>query len=80
MNIKDDLNAKIEREKKANRLPHLSAKICSLADEHGRITVAFISGELQANRNTVKKHFQKLVKVGRLVKHGKGRGAYYSPF
>lgn len=77
---KDDLNAKIEREKKANRLPHLSAKICSLADEHGRITVAFISGELQANRNTVKKHLQNLTKIGRLVKHGKGRGAYYSPF
>jgi predicted HTH transcriptional regulator len=77
---KDDLNAKIEREKKANRLPHLSAKIFSLADEHGRITVAFISGELQANRNTVKKHLQNLVKVGRLVKHGKGRGIYYSPF
>lgn len=77
---KDDLNAKIERVRKANQLPHLSAKICSLADEHGRITVAVISGELQANRNTVKKHLQNLVKVGRLVKHGKGRGAYYSPF
>jgi predicted HTH transcriptional regulator len=41
---------------------------------------AFISGELQANRNTIKKHLQNLVKIGRLVKHGKGRGADYSPF
>jgi len=28
----------------------------------------------------IKKHLQSLVKVGRLVKHGRGRGSYYSPF
>jgi Fic family protein len=77
---KDALKTKIEREKRAHRLPELSEKICILANEHGRITVAFLSGELQANRNTIKKHLQKLVKIGRLVKHGKGRGTYYSPF
>jgi Fic family protein len=77
---KDDMKAKVEREKKAQRLPELSEKICTLASDHGRITVAFVSGELTANRNTIKKHLQNLVKVGRLVKHGKGRGAYYSPF
>jgi Fic family protein len=77
---KDDLNAKLQREKEAHRIPELSEKICSLASDHGRITVAFISSELQANRNTVKKHLQNLVKIGRLVKHGKGRGSYYSPF
>jgi Fic family protein len=77
---KDDLKAKIEREKKAQRLPELSEKICTLARERGRITVAFVSGELRANRNTIKKHLQYLVKIGRLVKHGKGRGSYYSPF
>ena len=76
---KDDLKAKIERERKANQLPELSEKICSLANDHSRITVAFITNELQANRNTVKKHLQNLVKNGRLVKHGKGRGSYYSP-
>ena len=77
---KDELKAKIEREKKAQRLPELSEKICTLASDRGRITVAFISGELKANRNTIKKHLQNLVRVGRLVKHGKGRGAYYSLF
>jgi Fic family protein len=77
---KDDLEAKIERKKKAQRLPELSEKICTLASDHGRITVAFISRELRANRNTIKKHLQYLVKVGRLVKHGRGRGSYYSPF
>ena len=77
---KDDLKTKIERERKAHQLPELSEKICRLANDHSRITVAFITNELQANRNTVKKHLQNLVKNGRLVKHGKGRGAYYSPF
>ena len=77
---KDDLEAKIERGRKAQHLPELSEKICTLASDHGRITVAFISGELKANRNTIKKHLQYLVKIGRLVKHGKGRGSYYSPF
>ena len=77
---KDALKVKIEREKRARRLPELSEKICTLASEHGRITVAFIENELQANRNTIKKHLQKLVKLGRLVKHGMGRGVYYSPF
>jgi Fic family protein len=71
---KDELKAKIEREKKAERLPELSEKICTLASDRGRITVAFISEELRANRNTIKKHLQNLVGIGRLVKHGKGRG------
>jgi predicted HTH transcriptional regulator len=74
------LKAKIEREKNTWCLAELSEKICTLASENGRITVAFISSELQANRNTIKKHLQNLVKVGRLLKHGKGRGVYYSPF
>jgi predicted HTH transcriptional regulator len=77
---KDDLKTKIEQERKALRTPELSEKIYSLANDHSRITVAFITNELQANRNTVKKHLQNLVKIGRLVKHGKGRGAYYSLF
>ena len=77
---KDDLKTRIKRERKAHRTPELSARICSLANDHSRITVAFITNELQANRNTVKKHLQNLAKTGRLVQHGKGRGAYYSPF
>ena len=33
---KDALKARIEREKLAHRLPELSEKICTLANEHGR--------------------------------------------
>jgi len=77
---KDHLLEKIEREMKARRLPELSQSILELAREHGRITIAFASTTLQANRNTVKKHVQQLVKNEALVQHGKGRGAYYSPY
>ena len=77
---KDDLYTKIEREKRAYSLPDLSEKIVGLAKDHGRVTVSIIVSEFQANRNTVKKHLQNLVKLGLLVKYGKGRGVYYSPY
>ena len=77
---KDNLLLKMEREKKAHHLPQLSDRILKLARDHGRITVAFISNALEANRNTVKKHLQQLVKNGQLLRHGKGRGTYYSPY
>ncbi|WP_411955184.1 hypothetical protein [Cysteiniphilum sp. JM-1] len=30
------------------------------------------------NRNTLKKHFQKLVSINQINQHGKGRGVWYS--
>jgi Fic family protein len=77
---KNHLMEKIERESRARRMPALSEKIFHLAQEHGRISIAFISAALEANRNTVKKHVRQLVENGRLVRHGKGRGTYYSPY
>ena len=77
---KNHLFEKIERERKARALPELSEKILHLAREHGRISISFISTVLQANRNTIKKHVQQLVKNRRLVKQGKGRGTYYIPY
>ena len=77
---KDHLFEKIEREKIAHALPEMSIRILNLAKEHGRVTVSFITNVLKINRNTVKKHLQHLVRNGKLVPHGKGRGAYYTPF
>ena len=71
---------KIELESRARRMSALSEKIAHLAQEHGRINIVFISTALKANRNTVKKHVRQLVKNGWLVRHGKGRGTYYSPY
>ena len=77
---KNHLMEKIELENRARRMPALSEKIVQLAQEHGRISIAFISTALEANRNTVKKHVRQLIEKQHLVKHGKGRGTYYSPY
>ena len=77
---KDELELKIEREKKARAVPGLSAEIFDLAREHGRVSVAFLTRTLGANRNTVKKHLQQLVRQQKLVQQGRGRGTFYSPF
>jgi Fic family protein len=77
---KNHLMEKIELENRARRMPALSEKIVQLAQEHGRISIAFISTALEANRNTVKKHVRQLIEKRHLVKHGKGRGTYYSPY
>jgi Fic family protein len=77
---KDELLSKIEREKRVRPLPELSAKIVDLAVKHGRVSVEFLTKALGANRNTVKKHLQQLVRQQKLVQHGKGRGTFYSPF
>ena len=55
---KNELMLKIDREKGARDLPELSAKILKLASGHGRVTVAFMTKVLGANRNTLKKHLQ----------------------
>jgi Fic family protein len=77
---KNHLKEKIEQESRAREMPALSEKILHLARQHGRISTAFISAALEANRNTVKKHVRQLVDSGRLARHGKGRGTYYSPY
>jgi Fic family protein len=75
---KDLLYEKIKREKNAYSEPGLVRDILSLAGEHGRVTVSFLSETLSINRNTIKKHVQALKQNRRLVLHGQGRGAYYT--
>ena len=55
----------------------LSAKILELASEHGRVTIRDATALTGANRNTVKIHVQHLVKAGRLVPRGRGKGTWY---
>ena len=54
---KHHLHEKIEREKKANTLPQLAYRILQLAKDHGRITVAFVSNALDANRGHSRSEF-----------------------
>jgi Fic family protein len=72
------LERKIEREVRVLAdLPELSARIVEFAREHGRVTMAQAIRLTGSSRNTLKQHFHDLVADGVLVRHGKGRGAWY---
>lgn len=66
-----------EKQYSGKELSSLPAKIVELARQQERITIADIEAAIDANRNTVKKHLQQLVKQGRLAKHGKARATWY---
>lgn len=73
------LSEKVEREKLlSQRLPKLSAELITLAREHGRLTTLQAEQQTGANRATIKAHLVKLVKDGHLLKHGVGRGTWYT--
>ncbi len=59
-------------------LPSLSLHIIDLAKKQGRVTMKDILLSNDANKNTVKKHLQKLVQSRHLQQHGAGRGVWYS--
>jgi predicted HTH transcriptional regulator len=72
------LSEKVESEKLLTQhLPKLSAELLALAREQGRITTQLAEQKTGANRATIRSHLIKLVKDGRLVQHGAGRGTWY---
>lgn len=76
---KQNLTIKVEREKLLlGILPELSVQILEHVRAHGRITISDAIKLTNANRNTLKNHFQHLVEKRYLTLHGKGRGAWYS--
>lgn len=76
---KDRLESKLEQEKLLLvKLPELSLKIVEIVKERGRTTNSDIVAITGANRNTVKKHLEQLVKGRHLHKHGKGKGTWYA--
>lgn len=73
------LRAKVDREKIIlERLPDLSVQLLDLVRDRGKVTVLEAETTLGANRNTIKRHLQKLVSHGHLAKHGAGRGVWYT--
>lgn len=77
---KQRLEVKLEREKLLlGQLPELSLKILELVKSRGRITISDIVVLTEANRNTIKKHLEALVDDKHLLKHGIGKGTWYSP-
>lgn len=73
------LAKKIEREKLVlEAMPELSVAILEHAREHGRVTIGEMSRLTGVSRNTLKGHFRTLHAKRLLVRHGAGRGVWYS--
>lgn len=76
---KDQLAKKVEAERVVlGALPELSLAILELVRAHGRVSVAEVASKTGANRSTIKDHIFALVERGQLVRHGAGRGTWYS--
>lgn len=76
---KRNLEIKAEREIRIlSQLPDLSANILELVKSRGRATIRDIVILTGANRNTIKKHLEGLVRSGDLLKNGKGKGTWYT--
>lgn len=76
---KDELKRRITRERRFENLPELSGRLLGIARIEGRLTMSGAVERTGANRNTIKVHLRKLVEQGRLVRHGGGRGTWYTP-
>lgn len=74
---KEVLERKIEQERLTAPLAPLSEKLLGIVAGHGRVTVRETEALTQANRNTIKDHLGKLVRAGRLLRRGRGRGTWY---
>ena len=59
-------------------LPELSNSILNLISAHTKATLSDLLTLTKANRNTIKKHLQDLVKKGLLKKHGVRKGTWYT--
>ncbi|WP_192484022.1 Fic family protein [Cysteiniphilum marinum] len=73
------LMLKIEKEQMLlQTLPETSLMIVEHIKAHGRVTLSEMVTLTSINRNTLKKHFKKLVSMNQINQHGKGRGVWYS--
>jgi Fic family protein len=78
---KSRLQINLEREQLLlGQLPELSLQIIELTKSRGRVTIRDIVTLTSANRNTIKKHLERLVADRYLGQHGIGRGVWYSQF
>jgi len=75
---KEILSQKIEREKIFIKLSKLSRQIIDLVKNHGELSISEIESITKANRNTLKKKLQELVKDRYLAKQGQGKSTRYS--
>lgn len=73
------LSKKIERERIViAALPDPALRILEHVREHGSVSVGEMAKVTGVSRNTLKRHFQRLMADGHLMLRGKGRGVRYA--
>jgi len=75
---RDQLLRLLDGHHRRARVPELSLRLLDAAREGGRLTMSAAVEKTGANRNTIKVHLRQLVARGRLVRHGAGRGTWYT--
>ncbi len=76
---KEMLLRKIEKEKVFTTLSGLSRQIIDLVKDYRELSISEIESITKANRNTIKKKLQDLVKNKHLLTQGQGKGTRYVP-
>lgn len=72
------MRARIEETKRIQHLSKLSVEILQAVQTHQRLSVSQLSDLLGINRNTLRNHVYELIRDKRLIKHGEGRGVFYT--
>lgn len=76
---KDNLEVKVSRERiLLTQLPELAQSILEIVQSRGRITMGQLELLTSANRNTLRKNLENLVKNKQLLQNGTGKGTWYS--
>jgi Fic family protein len=76
---KNVLEQKIVKERAMTMaLLDLSKQLIELLNVHGQLSIGQMVALTQANRNTIKKHLQELVRIKQIVRMGKGRATFYA--
>ncbi len=75
---KRNLEKKLASTQSRPSLPILSEQIYQLLESRTRLTMTEIEHEIDAPKSTLKFHLAKLVSGGYLLRHGSGRGVWYT--
>jgi Fic family protein len=76
---KDNLEIKVNREHiLLTQMPELAQQILEIAQSRGRITMGELERLTNANRNTLRKNLENLVRNKHLQQNGVGKGTWYS--
>ena len=73
-----NLKRKVENERLLRNMPETSMRILDLIRREGPVSIAEAAASLKVNKFTLRDHFKRLVREGRLIPLGRGRATKYA--